>query len=86
MKPSAFTQNDNVRLTPRDLNGRDWEGGTSEKKRRGQGKLVRVSGGRREWRGGIVTFHSNAWPGPIKSLSDSDEDLSSGINNACKMC
>lgn len=36
--------------------------------------------------GGIVTFHSNAWPGPIKSLSDSDEDLSSGINNACKMC
>lgn len=27
MKPSAFTQNDNVRLTPQDLNGRDWEGG-----------------------------------------------------------
>ncbi len=27
MKPSAFTQNDNARLTPQELNGRDWEGG-----------------------------------------------------------
>lgn len=42
MKPSAFTQNDNAGLTPQELNGQDWEGGKSEKKRRGQEKLVQV--------------------------------------------
>lgn len=66
MKPSAFTQNDNARLTPQELNGQDWEGGKSEKKRRGQEKLVQVC-----VCGGIITFHSNAWPSPIKSLCNS---------------
>lgn len=66
MKSSAFTQNDNARLTPKELNGRDWEGGRSsdgEVKRNGEAKknlceCVCV---------GIITFHSNAWPSPIKS-------------------
>lgn len=64
---------------------------TSEKKRRGQVKLARVSGGRR--RGGKEKKNRNF---SLKRLAGSNqitlrfrvkqEDLSFGINNGCKTC
>lgn len=91
MKPSAFTQNDNVRLTPQELNGRDWEGGrarTDEWKETERPSKTCASVWREE-AGGNRNFSHKRLAGSNQitlRFRVKQEDLSFGINNGCKTC